>query len=54
MSDDMDMADHLVAAAKQGLRDGLTKEQFRNNADVFWDSWEMFAKLAEESARREP
>lgn len=39
MSEDMDMADHLVAASKLAVREGMTKEQYLNAASVFWDSW---------------
>ena len=34
-----DSADHLVAAAREGSREGMTKEQFILSASVFWDSW---------------
>ncbi|WP_180287605.1 hypothetical protein [Puniceibacterium antarcticum] len=34
-----DVADHLIAAARAGSSEGMTKEQFANAASVFWDSW---------------
>lgn len=39
MDEKMDMADHLVAAARCAAREGVTKDQFKNAALVFWDSW---------------
>jgi hypothetical protein len=39
MAEKMDMADHLVEAAKLADRAGLTKQEFINNAETFFDSW---------------
>lgn len=48
MSEPLDMVDHLVHAAKMGFKDGMTKEIFMNNAEVFWDSTSLvFGSLSE-------
>lgn len=40
MSEDQkDSADHLVAAARAGSGEGMTREQFVFAAATFWDSW---------------
>lgn len=49
MPEEKDFADHLVAAARLAMREGMTKEQFQNNAEVFWDSWARFDDLASKS-----
>ena len=34
-----DAADHLVAAARAGSGEGMTRDQFVAAAGIFWDSW---------------
>lgn len=43
--EDMDMADHLIAATRLANRGGLTKDQYINAASTFWDTWHQIRKV---------
>ena len=46
MDDDADaLADHLVKAARAGQHQGLTREEFKTNAGVFWDVVQKMLEL---------
>ncbi|MCV2870616.1 hypothetical protein OEW28_18545 [Defluviimonas sp. WL0002] len=40
-----DAADHLLAAARAGSGEGMTREQFVAAAGIFWDSWHQARKF---------
>ena len=39
LDEENDSAAHLVAAARAGSGEGMTREQFVSAAGIFWDSW---------------
>lgn len=55
MEEKMDMADHLIAAAKLASREGLTKEKYQHAASIFWDSWHDVQEfMKEKESENEP